>query len=279
MPTEKIFAPDSLDAALDLLNEYGYELLIVAGGTTAMPAVNQGLSWPRVAMTLHRAGLNAVRSVNGHLEIGATTTLTRVSEMNEVPLLAEAARSIGGWAIRNMATLAGNLFVPPPAGDAATALLALDAQVVAAHKGGERQIPLDQFFTGLMQTVLAPNELVTRLDVPRPLGRTAFVKFGRRHSNSPAVVTVAAQVARDERDVCTYTRIALGAAGDYPLRAKKAESELLGRKLDEESIADAAELAKQEAKPFSDALASEWYRRKMVGVFVKRALEEVSWKP
>ncbi len=227
-------------------------------------------------MTLHRLKLNEVRAVNGLLEIGATTTLTRVTQINDVPLLAEAARSIGGWAIRNLATVAGNLFVPPPAGDAATALLALDAQVVAAHKGGERRVPLDQFFTGMMQTVLAPNELVTRLDVPRPRGKTAFIKFGRRHANSPAVVTVAAQVVRDEHGVCNFARIALGAAGDYPLRAKRAEAELLGRRLDDKAIADAAELAKQEAKPFSDALASEWYRRKMVGVFVKRALEVIA---
>jgi CO/xanthine dehydrogenase FAD-binding subunit len=276
MATEKIFSPDSLDAALDLLNEYGYELLVIAGGTTAMPAVNQGLSYPRVAMTLHRLKLNAVRAVNSHYEIGATTTLSRVAQLAEVPPLAQAARSVGGWAIRNMATLAGNLFVPPPAGDAATALLALDAEVILRNKKGNRRVPLAQLYTGLMQTVLTPDELVTQLDVPRPRGKTAFLKFGRRHANSPAVVTVAAQLVRDARGHVTDARIALGAAGDYPLRAKQAEAALVGRTLDSKSIADAAELAKQDAQPFSDALASEWYRRKMVGVYVTRALEEIA---
>lgn len=276
MATEKIFSPDSLDAALELLNEYGYELLVIAGGTMAMPAVNQGLSYPRVAMTLHRLKLNDVRAVNNHFEIGATTTLTRVAQFADIPLLAQAARSIGGWSIRNMATLAGNLFVPPPAGDAATALLALDAQVMLGHKGGVRRIPLADLYTGLMQTVLAPNELVTRLDVPRPRGKTAFFKFGRRHANSPAVVTVAARLVQDGGGQVTEARLALGAAGDHPLRAKQAETALVGRKLDPKSIADAAELAKQDAQPFADSLASEWYRRKMVGVYVTRALEEIA---
>jgi CO/xanthine dehydrogenase FAD-binding subunit len=276
MATEKIFSPDSLDAALNLLSEYGYELLVIAGGTTAMPAVNQGLSYPRVAMTLHRLKLNEVRAVNSHFEIGATTTLTRVAQLAEVPVLAQAARSVGGWTIRNMATLAGNLFVPPPAGDAATALLALDAQVMLRSKKGNRGVPLAQFYTGLMQTVLTPDELVTQLNVPRPRGKTAFLKFGRRHANSPAVVTVAAHLVRDARGHVSEARIALGAAGDHPLRAKLAEAALVGRTLDPKSIADAAELAKQDAQPFSDALASEWYRRKMVGVYVTRALEEIA---
>jgi CO/xanthine dehydrogenase FAD-binding subunit len=178
MATEKIFSPDSLDAALDLLNEYGYEMLVIAGGTTAMPAVNQGLSYPRVAMTLHRLKLNDVRAVNSHFEIGATTTLTVIAQLAEVPLLAQAARSVGGWTIRNMATLAGNLFVPPPAGDAATALLALDAEAVLRSKKGDRRVPLAQLYTGLMQTVLAPDELVTQLTSRARAARPRFVSSG-----------------------------------------------------------------------------------------------------
>ena len=273
--TEKIFSPDSLDAALDLLGQYGPDLFVIAGGTLAMQLINEGMISPKVAMTLHRAQLNEVRAVNGHFEIGATTTLTRVTQLSEVPLLAEAARHVGGWAIRNVATLAGNLFVPPPAGDAAVALLALDAEVIAANKGSVRKIPLDQFFTGLMETALAPGELVTQINVPRPQGKTAFVKFGRRQANTPAVVTVAAHIVQDDQGICQEARIALGAAGDYPLRARQAEAALRGRKLDAQSITAAAEAASQEVQPFSDAIASGWYRRKMVGVYVRRALEAI----
>jgi CO/xanthine dehydrogenase FAD-binding subunit len=275
MATKNIFSPDSLEAALDLIDKYGSDLLVIAGGTMAMHLINEGLISPPVALTLHRAQLNEVRAVNGHVEIGATTTLTRVAQMSDLPLLAEAARHIGGWAIRNMATLAGNLFVPPPAGDAAVALLALDAEVITAKKGSVRKIPLERFFTGLMETALAPGELVTRINVPRPRGQTAFLKFGRRQANTPAVVTVAAQVMRDAAGICTEARIALGAAGDYPLRAKQAEAALVGRALDAQTIADAAAAAMQEVQPFGDAIASGWYRRKMVGVYVRRTLEMI----
>ena len=275
MATKNIFSPDSLEAALDLIDKYGSDLLVIAGGTMAMHLINEGLISPPAALTLHRAKLNEVRAVNGHVEIGATTTLTRVAQMSDLPLLADAARHVGGWAIRNMATLAGNLFVPPPAGDAAVALLALDAEVITAKKGSVRKIPLERFFTGLMETALAPGELVTRINVPRPRGKTAFLKFGRRQANTPAVVTVAAQVMRDAAGICTEARIALGATGDYPLRAKQAEAALVGRALDAQSIADAAEAAMQEVQPFGDAIASGWYRRKMVGVYVRRTLEMI----
>jgi CO/xanthine dehydrogenase FAD-binding subunit len=276
MPTEQVFTPNTLESALALLDKYGPELLVIAGGTTAMPAVKQGLSWPRYAMTLNRVGLGGVRAVNEHFEIGATTNLTSVAQIAELPVLAQAAHKIGGWAIRNMATLAGNLFVPPPAGDAAVAMLALDGQVVLRSSRAERCVPLDGFFTGLMQTLLHPDELVTGLIVDRPKGRSTFLKLARREANSPAVVSVAAQVSQDAQGKVTDARIALGAAGDYPFRAKIAEAALTGRPLDEAAIDAAAQAAVQEANPFDDALASAWYRRKMVGVYVKRALNSLA---
>ncbi|HZQ05926.1 MAG TPA: FAD binding domain-containing protein, partial [Anaerolineae bacterium] len=275
MPIEKFFAPDSLDGVLDILNEYGSDALILAGGTMVMPLVNEALTSPRVVLSLQRAGLNTVHA-NGQIEIGATTTLTRVSQMTDLPLLAAASREIGGWAIRNMATLAGNLFVPPPAGDAAVALLALDAQIVAASKQGERTIPLNQFYSGLMQTALKPNELVTRIVVAKPRGKTAFIKYARREANAPAIVTMAARIVTDPEGVITEARLALGAVNDFPMRAKTAEAALMGRGLNAESIADAAKAAINEAQPFSDALASAWYRKKMVGVYLRRALEQLA---
>lgn len=275
MPIDKVYCPETLEAALDLVSQYGSDLLAIAGGTMVMSLINDGIIEPKAIMSMHRAQLSEVQAVNGHLEIGATVTLSRVAQIVELPLLAEAARQVGGWAIRNMATLAGNLFVPPPAGDAAVALLALDADVIAARPGATRRIPIDQFFTGIMQTQLAPDELVVRLDIPRPHGQTAFLKFGRRRANTPSIVSVAVRVVRDAAGTCTEARIALGAAGPAPLRARRAEGTLVGRRLDAAAIAAAAAAAREESEPFSDALASEGYRRKMVGVFVRRALEAI----
>lgn len=281
MPIEKFFAPESLDEALERLDEYGAEALILAGGTMVMPLVNEGLTAPRVVVSLQRAGLDAVRvngsaSASGQVELGAMVTLTRAAQLKELPLLAAACRDVGSWAIRNMATVAGNLFVPPPAGDAAVALLALDAQVVAVSKRGERAIPLDEFFTGLMQTALMPNELVSRVVTPKPRGKTVFIKYARREANAPAVVSVAARIVTDPEGKITEARLALGAANDFPMRAKQAEAQLVGRSLDDKAIADAAAAAENEANPFGDAIAKKWYRKKMVGVYVRRALGQMA---
>lgn len=274
MAIEKFFAPETIDGALDILNQYGSDALILAGGTMVMPLINEALTAPRVVLSLQRAGLNTGR-VNGQIEIGATTNLTRVSQMNELPLLANATRQIGSWAIRNMATLGGNIFAPPPSGDAAVALLALDAHLVAQSKNGERKLALDSFYTSLLQTNLRPNELVTRIVIPKTRGKTAWLKYARREKNAPSVVSVAARIVTDPEGVITEARIALGGANDFPMRAKKAEAELVGRGLNAESIASAANAAMNESKPFSDALASEWYRKKMVGVYVRRVLEGI----
>lgn len=274
MAIEKFIMPEALDGALDALNEYGSDALILAGGTMVMPLVNEAQTSPRVVVSLQRTGLNNV-NVNGKIEIGATTTLTRVLQINELPLLQAATRDIGSWAIRNMATLGGNIFAPPPSGDAAVALLALDAQLVAQSKNGERKLALDSFYAGLLQTNLKPNELVTRIVIPKTRGKTAWLKYARREKNAPSVVSVAARIVTDPEGIITEARIALGGANDFPMRAKKAEAELVGRGLNKASIADAANAAMNEAKPFSDALASEWYRKKMVGVYVRRTLESI----
>ncbi len=112
---------------------------------------------------------------------------------------------------------------------------------------------------------------------PRPTGeRTAFVKFGRKAANTPAVVTVAARARMDDDGIAHDVRIALGAAGPHPLRARAAEELLEGRRLDAEAIAGAAEAAANESDPVTDAVASDWYRRRMTGVITGRALEQLA---
>jgi CO/xanthine dehydrogenase FAD-binding subunit len=269
------FLPGSVPEALELLGTHGPELLVMAGGTIAMPLINDGISLPGQVMGLRRAGLDRIERTGGELRIGATATLTRLLEQGAVPMLRDAARRTAGWSIRNMGTVGGNLFAPPPGGDIATALLALDARVTIAGARGAREVPLGEFYTGFMTTVMAADELVTSISVPLGQGEAAFVKFGRKSSNTPAVVTVAAHVVRDGSRV-TRARIALGAAGPHPMRAVRAEAVVTGATLDEETIVEAAEAAEAESQPFTDGIASEWYRRRMVGLFVRRALAELA---
>ena len=274
MTTQAYYLPQSLDEATSLLEEHGPSLLVIAGGTIAMPLINEGISIPEKVMGLRRAGLNYLSKPDGYYAIGATTTLTQMLSQDEIPLLRTAASNVGGWSIRNMGTVGGNLFAPPPSGDFAVALLALDASVKLSRQQGERVIPLSDFYTGFLTTALEPGELVTEVRVPAPEGKTSYIKYGRRHANTPSVVTVVANLILEGKKV-TKARLALNAAGPHPFRAKQAESVLAGSTLDGTAIEEAATAAMDESEPVTDAVASEWYRRKMVGVYVKRALGQI----
>jgi xanthine dehydrogenase small subunit len=274
--TTDFFIPRSVDEAVDLLHEHGEELVVMGGGTIMMYLVNEGQLFPRKVMSLKRSGMDEVRTVDGHVEIGAGMTMARIAQLDALPILAQAARILGGPAVRNMATIGGNLFAHTPYGDMGVPLLALGAQVESRNKQGQHTVPLEQFYAEHPGDEYIATELVTALHVPRPLGRCAYLKLGRRHANTPSVVAVAAQVTLDNNGVCSAARIALGAAAPRPVRAVNAEAALVGQRLDAASIAAAAEAAMNETDPATDALASAWYRRRMVGLYVRKALEQVA---
>lgn len=272
MSVREYLMPRSVPVAIGLLQRHGSELLVMAGGTVAMPLINEGISLPERVMSLRHAGMDRLEQRGDVLAIGAAATLSQLFAQDAVPLLSEAARHTASWSIRNMGTVGGNLFTPPPGGDVAVALLALDAQVRLAGPRGERILPLAEFFTGFMTNALAPDELLVEITVSLAARQTAFLKFGRKHANTPAVVTVA--IALERRDgMVSAARIALGAAGPHPIRATNAEAVLVGVALDAGAIEPAAQAATGECQPFTDGIATEWYRRRMVGVFVRRALE------
>jgi CO/xanthine dehydrogenase FAD-binding subunit len=267
--------PRSRPEALGLLGAHGPELLVMAGGTVAMPLINEGISLPEAVMGLRLAGLGGLERAGDTLRIGATATLTQLLDQDTVPMLREAARNTASWSIRNMGTVGGNLFTPPPGGDVAVALLALDASVTLASARGERVLPLADFMTGFMSTELAADELLVEISVPIRGEPTAYLKLGRKHASTPAVVTVAARLEWHDGRVAD-ARIALGAVGPHPIRAAEAEQVLVGTRLDAEAIAAAAVAAAQGCEPFTDGIATDWYRRRMVGLFVGRALEQLA---
>jgi CO/xanthine dehydrogenase FAD-binding subunit len=266
--------PRSLPEAIGLLERHGPELLVMAGGTVAMPLINEGISLPERVMSLRSAGLTSIEQRGDLLSIGAAATLTQLVAQDGVALLSEAARNTASWSIRNMGTVGGNLFTPPPGGDVAVALLALDARVRLSGLHGDRVLPLADFYTGFMTNALAADELLVEIYVPTSVGETAFIKVGRKHANTPAVVTVAIALQRRDGRI-SAARIALGAAGPHPIRAARAEAAIVGSALESGVIELAADTAAGECRPFTDAIATEWYRRRMVGVFVRRALEKV----
>ncbi len=271
MTVQEYLTPRSLAEAIALLQRHGPELLVMAGGTVAMPLINDGISLPERVMTLRHAGVDGLERRGDVLAIGAAATLTQLVDQDHVPMLSEAARNTASWSIRNMGTVGGNLFTPPPGGDVAVALLALDAQVRLTGPRGDRALPLVDFYTGFMTNALAADELLVEITVPTAVRQTAFIKFGRKHANTPAVVTVAIALRREDGRIGA-ARVALGAAGPHPIRVKSAEAALVGSRLEPALIDQAADVAARDCQPFTDALATEWYRRRMVRVFVRRAL-------
>jgi xanthine dehydrogenase small subunit len=173
-----------------------------------------------------------------------------------------------------MATVGGNFFAPPPGGDFATALLALDAKLVLVGKQGERKIPVKDFFTGFMTNVLRAEEIIKEIQVELPHGKAVFNKFGRRHANTPSIVSLAVYFEFDSETI-SKSRIALNAVGPYPFRAEKTEEFLVGKTLNPETIKEAGVIAASESTPFTDPIATEWYRMKMIPVMLTRTLEKI----
>ena len=267
--------PRSLPEALEAMDRHGPGVQTMAGGTIVMAMLNDGLIRPEVIVSLRQAGLDTIEATDDGVRIGATATLSRVLEAVDEPVLRDAIAHTGTWAIRNMATIGGNLLTPSPGGDVAVALLALDATVELVSRSGERTIPLVDLVGGDAAAARRQDELISAIHLLVNRDPAAFRKFGRKAANTPAVVMVAARVALDG-DVVRDARIALGAAGPYPARARTAEAALVGQTLSAASIAATAAVAARDSDPPTDAIASAAYRRRMVELFVRRALTDLA---
>lgn len=271
MTINAYFTPESLQEALNLKARYGHDLHVIAGGTLLMPQINEGLFYPEMVMGLRRAGMDTV-TMNGASVIGAAATMTQMETQTRYPILQEAAHSVGGWAVRNMATVGGNLFNQPPFGDFCVALLALDTKLKIQSADSERMVDLNEFMTN--GRVLEAGELIVELHVPNPNGLTAFRKFGRRQANTATIVTVAAQINVVDR-VVKGARIALGGVEQVAIRSYVAEAILNNAPISQEIVAEAAAAAAKASNPITDAVATEWYRRQMIEVQLKQTLSEM----
>lgn len=261
-----VHVPQSLDEAVSASRRTG--AIVLAGGTVVMPEVNTTALGDLELVSLRRLGLDDVAVTAGVARVGAATTLTALSTDPGLAFLRSAVESIASPTIRNLATVGGNLFASAPYGDLATCLLALDAQASVVGRDGERSVTVAQVLGG----ALAPGELVTELafDVPDD-GTWFYRKAMRRRLNSASLVTVAAVVEVAD-GVVGSARIALGGVGARPVRASGAEEKLTGRPLDRPSVEAAAEAARDDVEPFTDAYASAWYRDRVLPVHVRRAL-------
>ncbi len=277
------YSVKTLPEAVELLLQYGAEAKVFAGGTDLLVEMKEGILAPQHVINLKAIpALNQIKIESGHLKIGALAT---VHEIETHPLvqkhagaLARAASLLGSLQIRNRATIGGNICHASPAADLAPPLLALEAKIAIAGQNRTRTEDLEKFFAGPGKTTLGTGEIATEFQLPvLPAGtRSVYLKFSPRRAMDLAVVGVAAVLTPDAAlQVCTRARIALGAVAPTPVRAKRSERMLEGRRVTRGLIAEVAETAAQESQPLSDLRASEWYRRELVKVLVEQGVAEI----
>jgi carbon-monoxide dehydrogenase medium subunit len=285
-------SPTTLEEALYLKAKYGEEARAMAGATDLLLEIERGVrkrsdgSAPGVIDLTRIPGLATITESDGMIQLGPLVTHNQCVANPLIVAkafpLARACWEVGAPQIRNRATVAGNLITASPANDTIAPLLALDARVtVRSLERGERTLPLDAFITGFRKVDLAPDELVTGIAFPALNERSEgiFIKLGLRRAQAISVVNVAVVVEREavaKEAPVVKVAIALGAVAPTVVRASAAEMFLIGKPLNEASIAEAAHRAVAAAAPIDDIRSSAAYRRAMVKVMTARALQQIA---
>jgi CO/xanthine dehydrogenase FAD-binding subunit len=274
-------APRTVAEAIDLLGQYGDDAKILAGGQSLVPLMNFRLARPAHIVDINRvADLAYVRPANGSLAFGALTRHHVLEQDPQVaercPLLPHLATLIGHAQIRHRGTIGGSLAHSDPVAELCLAATLLDAEIDAQGPNGTRTLRPDEFFLTYLTTSLEPTELLTEVRFPAlPAGAGWSVKeLTRRHGDF--AIVAAAAVLEADNGVCRTARVAVAGGAPSPVRSAVAESALVGQPLGVEAFRAAGEAAAAEADPESDLHGSADYRRKMVAVFVRRALEEAA---
>ena len=293
--------PKTVDEAVALLNQFGKKAVLLAGGTDVIVMVKQKNMSPELLISLQGIpGLDRIE-YDGTLRIGPMVTHRAIEKSEsirkEFSALADAVDVLGSVQIRNVATIGGNICTAAPSADTVAPLLVLGAQLKLKGSKSERTIPIDQFFSGPGQTVLSQGEILTEISIPKPLPNTgsAYWKHQRRQALDLPILGVAVLLSLDKATVtcsdllcttspistvlhsleedelaCKEIRIALGVAAPTPMRARKAESLLRGKKISDELLEKVAITATEEAQPRDSIRGEAWYRRDMIKVLVKR---------
>jgi CO/xanthine dehydrogenase FAD-binding subunit len=275
-------APTSVDAAVALLAAKGDRARPLAGGTDILVQLRQGRFDVDLLVDLKRIPelLMIEYDAASGLTVGAAVSCAVLTEHPDVrrayPGLLDAASVIGGSAIQGRATLGGNLCNAAPSGDSIAAMIVLGARAVVAGPEGLREVPVASICTAPGRTTLQRGELVTALKFPPPSPHTGarYIRFIPRGEMDIAVAGAGAWVAlTSDRAQVTDARIALSAVAPTPLDVPEAAAALVGQAPDEAAFARAAALASEAARPIDDTRGTVAFRRHLVAVLVKRALQ------
>lgn len=278
------FAPKTLKEALALLDKYQDDCKVICGGQSLLILMRQGLVAPPYMIDIKGISeLSYIKDEKDGLKIGATTTHRAIEKSpvikKKYPVLAKMETRLASIQTRNWGTIGGNVCHGDPAGDPLPVLIALGATLTMAGSKGKRSMPAEDFCLDYFETALEPVELLTEIALPivPPNSGTAYTKFNVIESDL-ATVGVAVSVTLGAGDSCQDIRIVLGASAPTPMRPKKAEAVLKGKKITDALLAQAGETAATEADPISDIYASEEYRRELIKVLVPRLTREAMAK-
>ena len=280
LPRFKYHEPENLEDACEMLAELKGKASPLAGGTDLLVNMKKGVVSPKHVLSLSRIKeLKSMGVKDGCMRIGPCVTAAELAESSDIKndfmALSVGAAHLGSPLIRNLATVGGNVLSARPAADIPPSLIAYGSKVVLKKQGGERTLTLEQFFNGPGQTVIGPDELLTKfiLENPPPYSGSGYVKLGKRKALEISVVNVAAFISLESPDgPIRKARIVLGAVAPVPLRARSSEKVLIGQRPGESLFAKAGAAAARDSKPIDDFRGSAQYRRNMVAVLTKRAL-------
>ena len=270
-------APTSVAEAVKLLSEYGGDASALAGGTDLIVRMKDGSHRPKHVVNLKKImGLAEIKETRESIHIGALTRIRDIEKSEligkRLPVLQEAARTLGSVQIRNLATLGGNLCNASPCADTAVALLAYDAVAHIAGPSGDKAVPLDGFFKGPGATALERGEILTGVSVPKPAKNTVG-RWLRVARASMDIASISLAVTVKLKDgVAEDSRFAWGTVAPTPMRTKEVEAYVRGRRLDQACIEEAATLASRGIKPRESGRSRGPYKRRVAHGFVVEAL-------
>jgi len=282
LPKFDYYSPRTLAEACSFLSQHKGKARVIAGGTDLLVKMGDRKLAPQYLVGLK--GISDLDYIKHDapegLRIGALATNQAIANSPVIRerfgCLAEAAGEMGTVQVRNLGTIGGNLCNAAPSADVAPPLIALGARLKLVSPRGERIIEAEEFFAGPGETVLMADEILAEVQVPKQPAETqaVYLRLSQRSQVDIAAVGVAVSVTVGREGVCNEARIALGAVAPTPIRARKAEEAIKGKRIDDDLINRAAQLAAEESRPISDIRSSADYRREMVKVLTKRAMKQ-----
>ena len=275
-------SPQTLDEAIRVLVSHGDEAKLLAGGHSLLPLMKLRLASPKLLVDLSKIpGLSGIKQEGDKITIGALTTQYQIesSELlkERCPLLPQTAKAIGDVQVRNRGTIGGSLAHADPAADIPAAILALGGVLGLTGPEGNRTIPAEEFFLGLMTTAMSPNEILTEIRLPVLPGRcgTVYLKV-RQKASGFAIVGVAVWLTVDNNGACKDIGVGITGLDSKPFRARGVEERLRGKRIEPGMIEDASSPVTQGVDPLDDIHASAEFRAHLAQLYTARAIQEAA---